>query len=75
MMISLFSLVHSVLFIILYYEIFPFIHISVNRRLSRRPSTSRQLKSNTGKKQKEKKSKTKRGAENRKISISPEVSL
>ncbi|RTG88878.1 uncharacterized protein DC041_0011728 [Schistosoma bovis] len=47
--------------------------IKLNRRLSRRPSTSRQLKSNTGKKQKEKKSKTKRGAENRKISISPEI--
>ncbi|CAI2735157.1 unnamed protein product [Schistosoma spindalis] len=49
------------------------LNIKLNRKLSRRPSTSRQLKSNTGKKQKEKKNKTKRGTENRKISISPEI--
>ncbi|CAH8663635.1 unnamed protein product [Heterobilharzia americana] len=45
-----------------------------SRRLSRRPSTSRQSKTNYNKKLKEKKSKMKRNIDVRKSSISPEVS-
>ncbi|TNN20146.1 Radial spoke head, partial [Schistosoma japonicum] len=44
-----------------------------NRKISHRPSTSKQLKSNTSKKQKEKKNKIKRSTSNRKISLSQEI--
>ncbi|KAH8867180.1 Phosphatidylinositol 4-phosphate 5-kinase 1 [Schistosoma japonicum] len=44
-----------------------------NRKISHRPSTSKQLKSNTSKKQKEKKNRIKRSTSNRKISLSQEI--